>query len=158
MQMPVLDGYQATQKIRSYLQGQATIIIALTASAFEEKRAVVLAAGCDDYVCKPFRESIIWQKMAKYLGVSYLYEEITPSSLSPAKPNFSLENSALEVMPTEWITQLEKATLELNEELIAELLAQIPQEYTLLKQILEDKLNNFDFGKILELARQAHTY
>ena len=52
---------------------QPPVIIALTASAFEEDRNKILAAGCDDIVNKPFRKEVIFEKMAQYLGVRYLY-------------------------------------------------------------------------------------
>ncbi len=156
MRMPVLDGYQTTQKIRSHAQGKATIIIALTASAFEEKRDAVLAAGCDDYVRKPFRESIIWDKMAEYLNLSYVYSENESSSNLQTNKSFSLEASALQIMPNEWIAKLETASLELDEELIGELLEQIPDEQSFLVEAVQDRLDNFDFGSILDLARQAH--
>ena len=155
MRMPVLDGYGATQQIRSHLQGQATAIIALTASAFEEKRELILSAGCNDFVHKPFRESIIWEKMAQYLGVSYVYEESKPSSTTSVNNSFLLEASALQIMPSEWIAQLETAALKLEEDSITELIEQIPDEHTLLSQALQDRLHNFDCGKILDLARQA---
>ena len=58
-----------------HLQSKTPVIIALTASAFEEDRMTILAAGCDDIVNKPFRKEIIFEKMAKYLGVRYLYAE-----------------------------------------------------------------------------------
>jgi CheY-like chemotaxis protein len=48
MQMPVMNGYEATKQIKSHLKGQATVIIALTASAFEEQRTMILSAG---YAC-----------------------------------------------------------------------------------------------------------
>ena len=51
------------------------IIIALTASAFEEDRAAILAAGCDDIVNKPFRHGMIFDMMAHYLGAQYLYQD-----------------------------------------------------------------------------------
>ncbi|MGL5879891.1 MAG: ATP-binding protein, partial [Xenococcaceae cyanobacterium] len=43
MRMPVMNGYEATQKIKSHLQGQATVILALTASTFEDEKSVVLS-------------------------------------------------------------------------------------------------------------------
>ena len=59
MRMPVMNGYEATERIKSHFKGQATYIIALTASTFEEERAIVLSAGCDDFVRKPFREEVL---------------------------------------------------------------------------------------------------
>ena len=81
MRMPVMDGYEATKQIKAHLKGQATVIIALTASAFDEERSVILSAGCDDFVAKPFREQVILEKMAKYLGVRYVYDQ-EPSATS----------------------------------------------------------------------------
>ena len=59
MRMPVLDGYAATRLIKDRARppGRTAIIVALTASAFEEDRDAILAAGCDDFVRKPFREN-----------------------------------------------------------------------------------------------------
>nr|MDJ0845301.1 PAS domain S-box protein [Crocosphaera sp.] len=59
MRMPILDGYKATERIKATPQGQETVIIALTASAFEEERNLVLSAGCDDFMRKPFREEVL---------------------------------------------------------------------------------------------------
>ncbi|NER52497.1 MAG: response regulator, partial [Symploca sp. SIO1A3] len=56
-------------------QQPTTVIIALTASTFEDERAVVLSAGCDDFVRKPFRQEDIFTKMAQHLGVCYIYED-----------------------------------------------------------------------------------
>ncbi len=54
--MPVLDGYQATEKIRSLEQGQSHIpIIAMTANAMEGDRQRCLESGMDDYVVKPVK-------------------------------------------------------------------------------------------------------
>ena len=55
MRMPVMDGYEATQRIKAQEKGRETAVIALTASAFEEDRKRILALGCDGFVPKPFR-------------------------------------------------------------------------------------------------------
>ena len=75
MRMPVMDGYDATQYIKGTIKGNATAVIALTASVLEEEKAIVLSAGCDDFIRKPFRENIIYETMAKHLGVKYIYED-----------------------------------------------------------------------------------
>jgi PAS domain S-box-containing protein len=54
MRMPVMDGYEATRYIKSQLKGQATAILALTASTLEEERAIILSTGCDDFCEKAF--------------------------------------------------------------------------------------------------------
>ncbi|VEP12336.1 Histidine kinase [Hyella patelloides LEGE 07179] len=58
LRMPVMNGYEATKYIKSNLQERATYIIALTASTVEEERTIVLSAGCDDFVRKPFSEEV----------------------------------------------------------------------------------------------------
>ena len=69
IQMPNLDGYQATEKIRK-LQDKEKAgipIIAMTANAFSEDRAKALAAGMNDHVAKPVDMDILIAAMLKYL-------------------------------------------------------------------------------------------
>jgi CheY-like chemotaxis protein len=154
MRMPVMDGYEATKQIKAHLKGQATVIIALTASAFDEERAVVLSIGCDDFVCKPFREEVILEKMAKYLGVRYLYEEAPQSQ--EAKENSDLDFSltkALTQMPPEWIAQLHQAALCTDEKQIFSLLEQISEASTPVANALADLVNEFRIDKIIDLTQ-----
>jgi signal transduction histidine kinase/DNA-binding response OmpR family regulator len=160
MRMPVLDGFEATQQIRSHIRGQATAIIALTASVLENERSLVLSAGCDAFVSKPFKEEEIFETMAQYLGVRYRYEKndfcVPLSRLENDKP-YELTASSLKVMPSEWIEQLHEAAALLDERAILRAIAQIPQEHQLLAQVLQEKVHNFDFDQIMNLARETAT-
>ncbi|MDB6127185.1 MAG: luxQ 2 [Verrucomicrobia bacterium] len=66
-QMPGMDGYEATQKIRSRLNGHRLPIIALTANAMAEDRAACTAAGMDDFLAKPVRREELYACLAKWL-------------------------------------------------------------------------------------------
>ncbi|MCU0533327.1 MAG: ATP-binding protein [Hydrococcus sp. Prado102] len=155
MRMPVMNGYEATQQIKSHLQGQATAILALTASTLEEEKAVVLAAGCDDFVRKPFQERVIFEKMAQYLGVRYIYEEIDSHDTSGAITIEKLTATALAIMPDEWLRELAEAAESIDEQRIARLLSQIAEEHQALVQAIEKEVDNFDFDRIMNLAQEA---
>jgi PAS domain S-box-containing protein len=69
-QMPVLDGYEATQLIRQLPseQNQRTPIIAFTAHALKGDDAICFAAGMDGYLSKPIRKLDLEQMLIKWLG------------------------------------------------------------------------------------------
>jgi CheY-like chemotaxis protein len=72
IRMPVMDGLEATRRIKATEAGRRTKIIAVTAHALEEERAEILAAGCDDFIRKPYQVTEIFECLAKHLGVRYI--------------------------------------------------------------------------------------
>ncbi len=68
-QMPIMDGYESTTKIRIKEKetGIHTPIIAITAHAGEEQKKKCLSAGMDDYLCKPIKIHELAEKMEKWL-------------------------------------------------------------------------------------------
>ena len=156
MRMPVMNGYEATQHIKSHIKGQATAIIALTASILEEEKALVLGASCDDFVRKPFREQAIWEKMVEYLGVRYVYEqqdEFASVESEDGILDLTLQSSSLLVMPAEWVEKLHCAATELDAEQMLTLIDQIPKKHASLAKALWQKVNDFDFDQILSLTQ-----
>jgi predicted ATPase/signal transduction histidine kinase/CheY-like chemotaxis protein/tRNA A-37 threonylcarbamoyl transferase component Bud32 len=153
MRMPVMDGYEATQRIKSTTKGQATAIIALTASSFEEERSVVLSAGCDDFLRKPFREDDIFAIMHKHIGVRYVYENPNQrdSSLTKDTEQNVLTAAAIAALPPEWVASLKQAILNIDLDLIATLLDQIRAENTALADALSSCIDKFEYKKILNL-------
>jgi two-component system sensor histidine kinase/response regulator len=158
MRMPVLDGYEATRRIRAIEQergsGERGVkIIALTASAFEEQKATVLAAGCDDFVRKPFRERMIFDKLTEHLGVQFLYAERLEDETATNKKS---ENSfaIAQVMPLEWIENLRQAAIEIDDERLMQLIVEIPPQQIKLAEHLAYLVKRFDFDEILELTME----
>ncbi|MBD2517010.1 response regulator [Nostoc sp. FACHB-973] len=154
IQMPVMDGYTATQQIRATEAGKNVVIIALTASAFEEDRLSSLQAGCNDHLTKPFTETALFEKMARYLGVRYVYAEETISNLDIAtSQQKSLTFQDLQVMPPEWVAQMHEAALDLNDAKLYELIAQISSEEKPLADTLKSLVDNFQFEAIAALTQ-----
>ncbi len=112
IRMPVMDGLEATHRIKSTDAGLHTKIIAITAQALEDDRMQIMKAGCDDFIRKPYRNSEIFEALSKHLGLRFVYEE---KAVTPLKePELELKPEQLAVLPSELIQQLHKAVLELD--------------------------------------------
>ncbi|MBD2335773.1 response regulator [Calothrix sp. FACHB-156] len=163
IRMPVMNGFEATQHIKA-AGNPPPVIVALTGSAFEEDRLTALSLGFDDFVRKPFRANIIFDKMAEYLGVRYVYAdeaskqhniEIGSAVANGASaPGNSLTVADLEVMPSEWIEQLHQAALRVNSKEVLRLIQQIPQKSDRLAKALTELVDRFGFEEMIELTKQ----
>jgi len=157
IQMPEMDGYEATQKIRA-LEALApdpsritTPIIALTAYAFEEDRTTSLQTGCTDHIAKPFAEAELFSKIARHLGIRYRYSEELPFSKDiSCKKNLSPQD--LGIMGLEWITQVHDAALDLDDLKLRQLIAQIPPQEQPLIEAITALVDNFQLEAIADLT------
>jgi two-component system cell cycle response regulator DivK len=67
IQLPVMDGYEATRRIKSNAELKSIPVIAVTSYALSGDEAKARAAGCDAYVAKPFSPRQLLAKVREYL-------------------------------------------------------------------------------------------
>jgi PAS domain S-box-containing protein len=151
IQMSVMDGYEAIKQIKSI--DQKTVIIALTASVFEEQQLLVSSTGCEAFIPKPFKEDDIFDKMAEYIGVRYIYE--TMDNVTTSLDEKSLSVASLKVLPTEWLKKFHQATLiaDFNRQLV--LVEQIQPQHPNLAKLLTELVNDFAYDELIELTEGA---
>jgi PAS domain S-box-containing protein len=158
MRMPVLNGYEAAQAIRNQEQGMAqtpTIIIALTANAFEDDRARAIDNGCDDFVRKPFEANHLLAKITEHLSVQYTYGSPTPTPSGPQPLSNPEAIALLRTLSSSMLDQMQQATLQLDSDQLTQIMAQFTPAQTPLATWLNQQINDFAFDTIHDLIQQA---
>jgi len=152
LKMPEMDGYQATKQIKASDAGQATVIIAVTASILEEKKSIILSAGIDDVLRKPFSEAEIFDLIHKHLGVRFIYED---KAISPALPqHIELNPAALEKLPAKLLKKLGQAVINADMDKIILLIDEIGTHDTKLAKALNRLAYDFEYDSILGLLQE----
>ena len=155
IQMPVMDGYQATKQIKAITTEQKTIVIALTASVLENQDTIMSQNDFDDFLAKPVHLNDLLEKLEQHLKVSYLYQELDLNQTS-CNSNSSqvreLTPENLEIMTDEWLNQIHEAAQIADYQILKQLITEIEQEYELIASGLGDWLEEFRMDKIAELV------
>jgi len=144
VQMPEMDGLEATKKIRdpnSPVRNHAIPIVAMTASAMKSDREECLQAGMDDYVSKPVSPKELQEVLSKYLEGRELTGEIEPDATGPADSG-TLDLSSL--------LRRVDGDEELAKEILGIFIEDTPRQVEALKRSLEG--NDFE-----SLRRYAHS-
>jgi PAS domain S-box-containing protein len=143
--MPVMGGMEATRRIRALPGGKAVKIVAVTASAFQEQRAEMLAAGMDDFVRKPFRFNEIFDCLSRQLGVRFLRETV-----SGPEPSVSLATARVAALPPELRARLRTALESLDAAAIEEAIGEVGCRDQELERQLTHIAGGFDYQAILD--------
>jgi response regulator RpfG family c-di-GMP phosphodiesterase len=161
LRMPVMDGYEATRRIKSTPEGQNIAIIALTASAFEEDREKIIGVGCDDFVRKPFQHQEIFDMLAKHLGARFLYEDTPSTSVHspPVDTTVALSDIATQsdssILPEGWLEELQEAVLLAENEQMLETIDRLEGQHGPLASALRKLVADFEYEKILTFIDKA---
>lgn len=162
IQMPIMDGYQATKEIKSQTSGKDTVIIALTASVLDHTASNIKSFGYDDFIAKPIIIDDLLEKLEEHLKVRYSYQEldvVNQSSKTTANiPITSVNKSnfeSIEALTDEWLDKIYQAAQIADYQVLKELLSEIEQEYGEIAAGFDFWLEEFRMDKIAELAEAA---
>jgi CheY-like chemotaxis protein len=155
--MPVMDGLEATRRIRATRAAADTKIVALTAHALEEERAPIMAAGCDDLVRKPFREQELFDALARHLGLKFIYEQAPLQESTQATPAFTLRPEQLDALPPELLQDLRQAIIELDTARTQALIEQVAERDASLGRALKTLATQLDYKRLLKLLEREHS-
>jgi len=75
LKMPVMDGFEATRQIRQLSVLKDVVIIAISASVFQEDFKKCLSMGCDDFIAKPIQADELFEKLQKHLKLTWIYAD-----------------------------------------------------------------------------------
>jgi CheY-like chemotaxis protein len=157
LRMPVMNGYEATQRIRATAKGKETIIITLSASSFEEERPMALSKGCDDFLRKPFQEQEIFDLLYKHLGVRFVYEEEqqVAGSRQQVTGEDALTPDAFAALPIELVSALREAIDALDIDTTNRIIDQIRQQNKPLATALAELAGGYRFDTLQELFEEG---
>jgi CheY-like chemotaxis protein len=144
--MPVMDGMEATRRIRELPDGKEVKIVAVTASAFAEERDKMIEFGMDDYVRKPYHASEIYECLSKQLGVKYIFQD----AAEPQEQDVTLTPAMLEGLPEALRSDLIEALEILDGDRIQAVIAQVAIYDNALQRKLSLLAAKFDYPTMLQ--------
>ncbi len=156
MHMAVMDGMEATRRIRALEGGSETKIAALTAYPLNEIKDKNLQPELDDFLLKPFHKNEMLECMGKHLGLNYQYEEknIEPPYLKDKGKELCPED--LDILDSEALTELVNAVLALDVEHSRVMAEHIGESAPDLGKTLLSMVNNLDFDGLQKLLKNHH--
>ncbi len=151
--MPVMDGLEATRRIRELPGGREVKIVAVTASVFIEQRDEMLRAGMDDFVRKPYRSNEIYECMARQLGVHYTF---AGAQAEERASQVMLTSQMLAVLPPDLRSELRDALESLAGERITTVVGRVAAYDLVLYKTLSRLVGNFDYPAILKVLQMNY--
>ncbi|NOQ34616.1 MAG: transporter substrate-binding domain-containing protein [Methylococcaceae bacterium] len=144
MNMPVMNGYEATRQIK--LLSKQTVIIAVTTSVSKEQKQEILKVGCDSFVTKPYKEADIFFQIQKHLGVQYIYKTLGAPQVATV-----LTKESIEQLSPELKESLKQAIKYVDIEKIDVLLEKVHQNNSQLAKEIKQEIDDFEYEHLLKL-------
>jgi len=161
LRMPVMDGKEATRKIRSLPGGERVVIVALSASAFDDERNIILENGIDDFVLKPVSAEQVFDCMKRHLSLKYILEEKENEILMSEIPQKSPKQQytqlvdLLKNLDKGLVQELRHSVLLLNSQDLEQVLGRIGETDPKLAQAIRSFVQQIRYDLILDAIKEA---
>lgn len=154
MRMPVMDGYEATCKIKATDKGKHTPIVAITASSFEEERKKTEAIGMDGYIRKPFRENELFNTIGKILNIEYIYEDESGHDTEKYIDDTDALKNDIDLLDDELKLKIMEAIDFADFDKLIELISDIEIDNKVLAQQLKTHAYNYEYDYLQKLLNK----
>ena len=154
MRMPVMDGYEATRRIKATEQGRKTTVIAVTASAFEDSRKEAMDTGIDGYLRKPFQHEDVFDALRERLGLEYDYADVGGAEAA-APPTASGLRERLGGIAADLRAHLRDAIAEGDSIRLPELIREVAAVDAQAGQTLQALADRYDYEGLLALLGEG---
>jgi CheY-like chemotaxis protein len=155
IRMPIMDGLEATRRIRANQAGAAPVIIAVSASALDDDRSKVIDCGVDDFVSKPCREDELLEKIRVRLGISYLYAGDEHQTESVAALASVLNGEVFTALPMELMEQLRHAVRNGENDQLDVLIGKVMEQDAPFAGALRDLADKYEYDALIKLLEEA---
>jgi len=153
--MPVMDGFEATRRIRKISKLKGVKVIGVSASAFDSNRKVSFQAGCDDFLTKPIQIDQLLESIRTHLGLAWLYKEQSVAASGEQKlskkttlpiPGKEYLQTLLEFAEIGHITGIQQTLEDMK---------RVDEKYIPFVSEIEELAENFQFKQIVAMI-QSH--
>ena len=154
--MPVMDGLEATRRIKADPRGKETAIVVLTAGALDSDRHDVFQSGADGFLTKPCREDELFEKIRSLLNLAYDYEEISGAEGRPVAVAAAPSAVGSGLLPRELIEELANATSDGDKKLLNKLILKVTETAGAeCANALQALANNYEYDTLTRLLEEA---
>ncbi len=159
VQMPVMDGFEATRHIRSQLGLKDLPVIAMTANAMKGDRQKCLTAGMNDYISKPVVQNLLYETLARWLAEDM---PVVDEETLAADQSISSGVTDPELAPQGWDDDVEipavDAAIAANHFPDKRMLTQMQHRFAMdFALIIDEIVDAYDAGDLEKAHRQAHS-
>ena len=151
MHMPIMDGYEATRRIKLLEKGAQTPVIAMTTNIFEGEINRIETMGIQGYICKPFRENDLFDTIGKVLGIKFIYEDETLTSQTKYFYDDEVIAANILRLSASLVLQMQNAVAVADINRLKKLITSIDADNSQLAQHLMTMAKNYDYNRLQKL-------